>query len=73
MTEEINRETEKMSSPGQAIEDHALRRGEENRNISIARMMIGDSEPLEKIMRYTGYAAERIREIAQEMGKKVPG
>ncbi len=71
MTEEINREVERMSSLGQAIEDYALQQGEENRNISIARMMIEDNEPMAKIMRYTGYAAERVREIAKKMGRTV--
>jgi hypothetical protein len=35
-------------------------------------MMIREAEPTDKIMRYTGYSLEKIKEIAQEMGKVWP-
>lgn len=45
--------------------------GKEERNISLAQMMIEESEPVEKIERYTGYGLEKLKEIADIMGKSL--
>ena len=70
MSTEFDNEVNKMCNLSRAIEEQAMRQGEENRNLFVARMMIEDHEPLDKIIRYTGYAVDRIREIAQSMGIK---
>ena len=40
--------------------------GEKNRNIEIARAMIADGEPLEKIERYTGLTAAEVSRLRTE-------
>ena len=42
--------------------------GREERNISMAQMMIREREPVEKIERYTGYTLEKLKEIANGIG-----
>ena len=42
--------------------------GREERNISMAQMMIQEREPVEKIERYTGYALEKLKEISNGIG-----
>ena len=37
----------------------------------IARMMIEENEPLGKIERYTGYAVDKLKDIAAAMGKTI--
>ena len=45
-----------------------LELGREERNISMAQMMIQEREPIEKIEKYTGYTLEKLREIATKIG-----
>ncbi len=45
-----------------------LELGREERNISMAQMMIQEREPVEKIERYTGYALEKLKEISNGIG-----
>ena len=42
--------------------------GREERNISMAQMMIQEREPVEKIERYTGYALEKLKETSNGIG-----
>lgn len=35
-------------------------------------MMIGNEEPLDKIILYTGYSIEKLKDIADTMGKLLP-
>ncbi len=43
--------------------------GAEKKTMSLAQMMIEEGEPVEKIERYTGYALEKLKEIADGIGK----
>ena len=45
-----------------------LELGREERNISMAQMMIQKRESVEKIERYTGYALEKLKEISNGIG-----
>ena len=54
------------------LSDLVIERGIEQKNYNLAQMMIQEAEPTDKIMRYTGYSLEKIKEIAQEMGKVLP-
>lgn len=45
---------------GKSSDLEILELGREERNISMAQMMIQKRESVEKIERYTGYALERV-------------
>ena len=47
-------------------EDRGLRRGIEQRTIEIARAMIADGEPVEKIKRYTGLTTVEVEHLRSE-------
>ena len=53
---------------GKSSDLEILELGREERNISMAQMMIQEREPIEKIEKYTGYTLEKLREIATEIG-----
>ena len=42
--------------------------GAEREKLSLAQLMIKENEPVEKIERYTGYALEKLKEIANGLG-----
>ncbi len=42
--------------------------GAEREKLSLAQLMIKENEPVEKIERYTGYALEKLKEIANGTG-----
>lgn len=42
--------------------------GAEKEKLSLAQLMIKENEPVEKIERYTGYALEKLKEIANGLG-----
>ena len=42
-------------------------KGIEQKNLSLAKMMIEGNEPIDKIAKYTGYGIDRIKEIAEQM------
>ena len=48
-------------------EDRGLRRGIEQRSIEIARAMIADGEPVEKIERYTGLTTAEVERLYTEI------
>ena len=52
--------------------EQGIESGIEQKSYNLAQMMIREAEPTDKIMRYTGYSLEKIKEIAQEMGKVWP-
>lgn len=52
--------------------EQGIESGIEQKSYNLAQMMIREEEPTDKIMRYTGYSLEKIKEIAQEMGKVWP-
>ena len=64
MTEEFESEVQEMCNLSEAL----VEQGRAERNISIAQMMIQEREPVEKIERYTGYALEKLKEIANGIG-----
>ena len=81
MTVEFESEVREMCNLSEALVDLGIEKGieqgieqgrelgKEERNISLAQMMIEENEPVEKIERYTGYALEKLKEIANVMGK----
>ena len=46
--------------------------GEDKKSYSLAQMMIENEEPLDKIILYTGYSVEKLKDIANTMGKLLP-
>lgn len=40
----------------------------EQKNLSLAKMMLEDKEPIDKIEKYTGFATDKLKEIAKSMG-----
>lgn len=71
MTEEFESEVNKMCNLSEALVELGIEKGIEQGKESLVQMMIDDNEPLDKIERYTGYAAEKIKEIAKSMGKTI--
>ena len=53
---------------GKSSDLEILELGREERNISMAQMMIQERESVEKIERYTGYALEKLKEISNGIG-----
>lgn len=51
--------------------EQGIGKGIEQKNLSLAKMMIEGNEPIDKIAKYTGYGIDRIKEIAEQM--KTPG
>ena len=54
---------------GKSSDLEILELGREERNISMAQMMIQKRESVEKIERYTGYALEKLKEISNDYSK----
>ena len=65
MTVEFESEVQEMCNLSEAL----VEQGREERNISMAQMMIEEKEPIEKIEKYTGYTLEKLKEIANGIGK----
>ena len=84
MTEEFESEVQDMCNLGKALVDQGIEQGieqgikqgieqgieqgVEKKNLSLAKMMLRDKEPVDKIERYTGYATEKLKEIAESIG-----
>ena len=64
MTVEFESEVREMCNLSEALVDLGI----EQKNISLAQMMIEEGEPVEKIERYTGYGLEKLKEIANGIG-----
>ena len=47
--------------------EQGIGKGIEQKNLSLAKMMIEGNEPIDKIAKYTGYGIDRIKEIAEQM------
>lgn len=45
-----------------------IEQGIQQKNMSLIQIMLESKEPLDKIMKYTGYSKEKIDEIAAMMG-----
>ena len=63
MTEEF--EVRDMCNLSRAFVDQ----GVEKEKMSLAQMMIEEKEPADKISKYTGYAIDKLKEIAAAMGQ----
>ena len=64
MTEEFESEVQDMCNLGKAL----VEQGIEQKNLSLAKMMLEDKEPIDKIKKYTGFATDKLEEIAKSMG-----
>ena len=64
MTEEFESEVQDMCNLGKAL----VEQGVEQKNLSLAKMMLEDKEPIDKIKKYTGFATDKLKEIAKSMG-----
>ena len=65
MTVEFESEVQEMCNLSEAL----VELGAEREKIALAKLMIEENEPVEKIERYTGYALEKLKEIAKGIGK----
>lgn len=64
MTAEFESEVQEMRNLSEAL----VEQGAEREKMSLAQLMIKEREPVEKIERYTGYALEKLKEIANGIG-----
>ena len=48
--------------------EQGMEQGVEQKNLSLAEMMLKDKEPIDKIKKYTGFATDKLEEIAKSMG-----
>ena len=69
MTVEFESEVQEMCNLSKALVEQGREFEREEGKINFARMMLEDNEPVDKIERYTGYTLEKIREIANAIGK----
>lgn len=44
-----------------------VEQGIEQKNLSLAKMMLEGNEPIDKIVKYTGYNVDKIKEIAKHI------
>lgn len=62
-----------MCNLSKALVEQGIEQGRElereEGKILLAQMMIEDNEPVDKIERYTGYTFEKLKEIAETVGK----
>lgn len=65
MTEEFESEVRDMCNLSRAL----VEQGVEKEKMSLAQMMIEEKEPVEKISKYTGFAVDKLKEIAAAMGQ----
>ena len=61
-----------MCNLGKALVEQGIVKGMEQsmeqKNLSLAKMMLEDKEPIDKIEKYTGFATDKLKEIAKSMG-----
>lgn len=73
MTEEFESEVRDMCNLSRALVDQGIeqgmKQGVEKEKMSLAQMMIEEKEPADKISKYTGYAIDKLKEIAAAMGQ----
>ena len=77
MTEEFESEVRDMCNLSRALVDQGIeqgieqgmKQGVEKEKMSLALMMIKEKEPVDKISKYTGYAIDKLKEIASAMGQ----
>lgn len=64
MTEEFESEVQDMCNLGKAL----VEQGIEQKNLDLAKMMLKDKKPIDKIVKYTGFATDKLEEMARSMG-----
>ena len=69
MIVEFESEVQGMCNLSKALVEQGRELEREEGKINLARMMLEDNEPVDKIERYTGYTLGKIREIADTVGK----
>ena len=71
MTEEFESEVRDMCNLSRALVDQGIEQGMKQgvEKMSLAQMMIEEKEPVDKISKYTGYAIDKLKEIAAAMGQ----
>lgn len=47
--------------------EQGIGKGVEQKNLSLAKMMLEGNEPIDKIVKYTGYDVDKIKEIAEQI------
>ena len=53
--------------------EELVNEGRMEEKMALAKMMIEDEEPVGKIVKYTGYTIDKLKEIAAGMGRKLVG
>ena len=70
---EFESEVRDMCNLSRALVDQGIeqgmKQGVEKEKMSLAQMMIEEKEPVDKISKYTGYAIDKLKEIASAMGQ----
>lgn len=66
MTEELESEVRTMCNLSEGL----IEMGIEQKNILLAKMMLEEQEPMEKIQKYTGYTVDKLKEIEKKMENK---
>ena len=67
MTAEFESEVRDMCNLSQAL----VEQGVDQKNMSLVKLMLEDNEPIEKIVKYTDYSVDKIKKIAESMGKRI--
>ena len=68
MTEEFESEVQDMCNLGKALVEQGIEQGIEQKNLDLAKMMFKDKEPIDKIVKYTGFVTDKLEEMARSMG-----
>lgn len=71
MTAEFESEVRDMCNLSKALVEQGIEqgigKGVEQKNLSLAKMMLEGNEPIDKIIKYTGYDIDKIKEIAEQI------
>ena len=75
MTAEFESEVRDMCNLSQALVEQGIEQGIEQgvdqKNMSLVKLMLEDNEPIDKIVKYTDYPVDKIKKIAESMGKRI--
>lgn len=75
MTVEFESEVRDMCNLSQALVEQGIEQGIEQgvdqKNMSLVKLMLEDNEPIDKIVKYTDYPVDKIKKIAESMGKRI--
>ena len=51
--------------------EQGIEQGVDQKNMSLVKLMLEDNEPIDKIVKYTDYPVDKIKKIAEAMGKRI--